>query len=285
MEAKSYYEISLELGEIGKLGHNEIEIQVAGSDFRYKVKVLGDSKPSFADARQLLGKDRYIVHYEVEGKVIDLRRLRYAPNDVRHLKIRVHVDPSDPKVMPKIEKLHVRYAEAVLGEEVTRNAALLPREPARGDGGPGSSWLIDLSDDPVPFEKLIFTVDGPPVDRHSRIDVVDKDNQSRYMPTKSWTWRKEGTRQLLEVEMAQETRARKLHLVITDFANEPLNLTSVQYSAAARKVIFPAPIRTSTRARYSSISGIPRQRRPITTSPVNCPRQSRPRRKSSTLAA
>jgi hypothetical protein len=241
VEAKGYYEVSLELGEVGPLGHNEIEIDTAGKNFRRLVELFGDTKASFEDARQLLDKDKYVVHYEIEGTVIDLRRLRYEPNKVRFLKVRLHADPSNAELIPKIDQVRVRYAEAIKGADMTQPAILEARQPVPANGGPGSEWLIDLGSDPVPCQRLVFGIEGQPVDRPFRIETADPNQSRSFVATRPWTWNKGKDRWQLTIEMQQEVRAQRLRLVVTDFANAPLNLVNVEYAAAVRQMIFALP--------------------------------------------
>jgi len=241
VEAKGYYEVSLELGEVGPLGHNEIEIDTAGNNFRRKVELLGDTKATFEEARQLLDKDKYVVHYEIDGTVIDLRRLRYEPNKVRFLKIRLYADPSDKEPIPKVDKVTVRYAEAIKGEDMTQPASLEPRQPVPAEGGPGSEWFIDLGSDPVPCQRLIFGVEGQPVDRPFRIETADPNQPRGFVATRPWTWNKNKDRWQLTIELQAEVRAQRLRLVVTDFANAPMNPTDVQSAAAVHQVIFALP--------------------------------------------
>jgi hypothetical protein len=241
VEAKGYYEVSLELGDVGENGHNEIEIDTDGRDFRRKVEVLGDSRPDFDEARQLLGEKNYLVHYEVDGAVVDIRRLHYAPNRVRFLKVRVYADPSNGEKIPKINKVTVRYAAAIQGRDVTNPATLDERQAVRGDGGPGSAWYITLDVDPVPCGRLILGVDGGPVERPFRVEIADPGLESSYVATRSWTWKQQDGRWLLTIDFPREVRARRLKLTVTDFANAPMSFFSAQYSAAARQVIFAWP--------------------------------------------
>lgn len=241
VEAKGYYEVTLELGEVGPLGHNQIEIATPGSNFRRRVEVLGDNKADFAEARQLLPRDSYVVHYALEGSVIDIRRLRYPANRVRFLKVRVYTDRSGEDKIPLIEQVRVRFTESVKGEDAVQPASLEPREAARTDQGPGSSWFISLAADPVPCDRLILSVNGPPVERPFRVEIADADRPREMVGTAPWTWRRDNDRWELTIPFRQEVRAKRLKLIVTDFANAPLELSSVQSAAPARQVIFAAP--------------------------------------------
>ncbi|HYV35315.1 MAG TPA: hypothetical protein VE988_06400 [Gemmataceae bacterium] len=248
--AKGCYEVSLELGEMADLGHNEIEIVTAGKNYRRKVEILGDNKASFDSGRQLLDKDKYLVHFELEGTVVDIRKLRYETNKVRFLKVRVYADTGSGEPMPKIDKVTVRYAEAIKGEDVTWPATLEDREPVKTDAGPGSAWYIQLGPDPVPCERLSFTVNGVPVERPFRLEVADTEGQKQFLlqdldakfeTVRHWKWHKSGERWQLDIDFLEEVRARRLRLTVTDFANPPLEPINVSYTAAMRQVIFALP--------------------------------------------
>jgi len=118
---------------------------------------------------------------------------------------------------------------------------LQPREPVRGDGGPGSAWYVTLDDDPVPCQRLTFTVDGPPVDRPFRVELANPNEPRQDLGPGTWNWRVAAGKNLLEIDLPSEVFARRLRLVVTDFANPPLNLQDARYTAAVRLVVFPAP--------------------------------------------
>src|SRR5262249_42142971 len=147
---QEYFEVTLELEDPGPLGHNEIEVATAGSRFTRRVKVLGDRTEKFADP--LTVADGHLVHYEFDGKVVDIRRLHYAPQQLRFLQVRAHPDAAPGEKIPKIESVTVRRTDVVPGKYVTLPASLQPREAVRGDGGPGSAWYIQLGE-PAPCEK------------------------------------------------------------------------------------------------------------------------------------
>jgi hypothetical protein len=235
-EAKRFYEVQLELEDPGSLGHNQIEVVTAGSNFTRRVQVFGDKTDKFEDPRTLA--DAYLVHYEFEGKVVDIRRLHYSPHHFRSLQVRVYPDASTKEKIPRIDGITVRHSTIIKGSYLSRPANLQVREAVRADGGPGSAWYIDFGGEPQPCDRLTFQIQGEAIERPFRLQKADPKEPRQDIPGADWRWRAEGGRQELEL-VFPEVFARRLRLVVTDFANEPLSLQSVQYAAPIRQVVFP----------------------------------------------
>jgi hypothetical protein len=89
--------------------------------------------------------------------------------------------------------------------------------------------------------RLTFTAAGDAVTRPFRLEIAGTRNAPpSEVPDAQWHWRKEGGQLLLDITFT-EVRASRLRLVVTDFANPPLDLQAVTYSAAARQVVFAPP--------------------------------------------
>jgi hypothetical protein len=230
------YQVSVELADVPAPGHNEIEIHTSGSNFRRRVEVVGADTEAFNDPQLLLDKKTYVVHYDVAGKTVELNRFRYDFKQFRHVRVRVFADATVDEEIPKITNVIVRRSIVVPGEFVTEQVNLGMREQVRGDGGPGSAWMIDFPDK-MPCEKLTFEVDGPPNERPFRLQSANPKEPRQDIYGAEWRWRKDGDRQFLDISF-QEVIARRLRLIVTDFANEPMQLRSVQATRCVRNLIF-----------------------------------------------
>jgi hypothetical protein len=161
----------------------------------------------------------------------------------------------------------------VAGEDLTLAAKLGPREPVRTDEGPGSAWIIELGGSNVPCSRLRFHIDDDDFVRDYRLEVMTEENETRsaydrrrpapyspamqkdtgmyypnpnegpYVPVggvvASGRWRRRaGTpHEPMEISFS-EVYARRLRLFVTDNRNPPLRISSAEFSAAARQVIF-----------------------------------------------
>ncbi|HZZ80158.1 MAG TPA: hypothetical protein VFE62_16710 [Gemmataceae bacterium] len=231
------YEVSLELTDVPPPGHNEIEIHTSGRDFRRRVEVLGSDNKAFDDPQMLVPPKTYVALFDIEGKPVELDRFHYDLKQFRFLRVRVFADAGTQEEIPKITSVIVRRSVATPGEFAIEPAMLGPLEQVRGDGGPGSAWMIDFPAR-MPCEKLTFDVDSPPSGRPIRVQIADPMAPRQDIGRTEWRWREEGGRQILDISFP-EVIAQRLRLVVTDFANEPLQLRSVSATRCVRKLIFP----------------------------------------------
>ena len=233
------YQVSLELADVPAPGHNEIEIHTSGSNFRRRVEVVGSDTAAFNDPQMLLDKKTYVVHYDVAGKTVELVRFQYDFKQFRHVRVSVFADATVDEEIPKITNVTVRRSIVVPGEFVTEPVKLGIQEQVRGDGGPGTAWMIEFPDK-MPCEMLTFEVDSLSSERPFRLQIANPNEPRQDVFRPEWRWRKDGDRQLLEISF-QEVIARRLRLIVTDFANEPMQVRSVQATRCVRILIFENP--------------------------------------------
>lgn len=233
-----YAQVSLRLPQKERLEHNEIEVVTSGQNFRRRVVVSVSGKETFPaeDTHEIL--DRFLIQYDSDAGPVQVRKLKYPVQQARFLRVRVYATGEEK--LPKIEEVFVRQTLSVSGVEQTLPAELGPRQAVKAEGGPGSAWFVTLHEDAVPVERLTFRVAGTAVNRPFRLESANPDAPIREARAAQWHWRKDGDQLLLEFEFAEEWASR-LRLVVTDFANPPLEIQSVTYSAAARQLIFAAP--------------------------------------------
>lgn len=260
-------ELSLDLGA-DPVEHNEMVLSVSGTNFRRRVQLEGsDNREQW---KTLEDKGR-VVRYEAEGQSLDVRRLRYPTSRFRYLRVRVHPDPLIANDRPTIESVTMNQLKEVPGEYVTLPATLGQREPVRTYRGYGSAWIIDLGAQ-VPVEKLIFAIDNDDFVRDYELEVLSNADRealdSRGIPASphdrpydqqpykqnapyypmtgvqaSGQWRRRASQEPrpAEIVLGSQFQARRLKLIVTDNRNVPLDIRAVQYSAAARQVIFERP--------------------------------------------
>ncbi len=239
-----YYQVDAELKDIGPPGYNEIDLDTPGTTFRRRVEVVGDRTDQFKDPQPVLSgparpPGHYLVHFPTDAGVVEVRRLHFDFKQYPYLQIRVFADPVTGEGPPHVTHIAVRRTTFVEGTYLTRPAELGPREPVRGDGGPGSAWFITLGD-PVPCEALRFRVAGEEVDRPLRLEIANPNEPRQDVAGIDWRWHKVGQEVFLEARFP-EVVARRFRLVVTDFDNDPLNLTGVQSTSCARQIVFELP--------------------------------------------
>jgi hypothetical protein len=235
-------ELSLDLGATpGE--HNQIVVVTNGSDFRRRLRVdAGDDGQTW----QVLLDKVYLVHFRVDGRLIEVRRFAYPASRFRYLRVRVYPDTSLEADAPAITSVVVSRAVQVPGEEVILPASLGIREPVPADGGPGSAWVIDLGAR-VPCERLLFDVNDDEFVRSFRLEMIDTEEAGPSLTGPRWQyiqngeWRRRAGEEHRPMEIRfNEVQARQLRLVVTDFRNPSLNLAGVRYAAPARQVVFSA---------------------------------------------
>ena len=264
---KKTFEMSVELADVPAPGHNEIEIETTGRDFRRKVEVLGADSDKFAKPQQLLEANAFVLRFDLEGRIVEKRRFGYDFKQFRFLKVRVHADPGEQET-PKITRVTVRRSIVQTGEYAEQHAQLEERQATRGQGGPASAWYIRLLNR-MPVEKLVLEMHGEPGQRPLEVQHADP-GQPRYsLLVRDWSWRrvkpdakpifdeKNGAKKekpleppLIEDKMPvrraepltleivlNEVVAERLRLVVTDFANVPFDFHSVKAVRAERLLI------------------------------------------------
>jgi len=227
-------QLSLDLGE--KTGeHNAIDFLTSGSDFRRRVRLEGSEN---AQTWSSVLDNSYLIRFQVGNQLIDVHTLQYPVSRLRYLRVTVFAESGNEKDRPEITSAVVYRSIMLPGEYVTLPAHLRSREPVRAGGGlPGSAWLIDFGGESVPCEKLLIDVADNDFVRPYALELADRDEPVRQLASGEWRRRAGSERKPVEVQFP-EVMAERLRLGVTDYANPPLTLRSVEYSAPARQVIF-----------------------------------------------
>lgn len=234
-EAKRYSQVNLELEDPGPQGHNEIEIKTPGMDFRRRVQVLSSNNATFDNPIVFL--DRFLVRYAVDGRVLDLRTLHYPSQRSRYLQVRVYADPQADKDIPAIESVMVRRTISTPGTYGPWTPAQHePRQAIRTESGPGSGWFITAGE-PIPWEQLRFRTRDEEVERPFRLQIANPDQPRQDIGGVEWRWQRDQEVRYLVADFP-EVFASRLRLVITDYANPPLNIEEVEFRFPVRQIIF-----------------------------------------------
>jgi hypothetical protein len=232
-------EVSLDLGEQPG-DYNEIEVATPGREFRRRLRVeAGNDGKTWSTVL-----DRELARFEADGQTLDVRRFTFPPSRFRYLRVRVSPYEGVKDDAPAINAVTVFHEVHVPGDYRTLPAILEPRQPVPADGGPGSAWFIRFGDNNelAPCELLTLAVDGNEFVRAYRLEVANPDEPPQVVATGELRRRPHDADRPLVISFPEVT-ARRLRLVVTDQRNPPLNLTGVQYTAAARQVIYrPADV-------------------------------------------
>lgn len=215
------------------LQYHQVELSTAGSDFVRRVAI-----ESSADGRTwgFLAAGT-VVHLTIEGKLLEVRRLRIPPSRYRYLRLRVSKDPGRDRGELEIRGATVWHTVTVPGEELELPLSLPARQAVPTPSGPGSAWLLDLGGDQVPCERLVLDIADADF---ARPFVLERQESSgvRVRVASGELRRRAGTDpKPIEIRCDSEVRAQRLRLSVTDNRNPPLNIRSVRCVAAARQLV------------------------------------------------
>lgn len=236
-------QLSLDLGT-QEIEHNQVKVQTTGVNFRRRVVIEGaDDKKNW----QELVSD-YLLYFRHEGETFQEITIDYPPSRFRYLRVRVHPDlaedamAADPQAEGSwaLENVFVRRHVDIPGEMVTRSLEYNNRQPTRTSQGPGSQWLIELGGSSVPCAELVVEIENDDFVRDWEVESAGPDN--RFSRVYAGTWqRKAGEEKTTFVaRFPQEIRAARLKLLVTDYRNPPLTITSIKSRAPARQIVFQA---------------------------------------------
>ena len=226
-------EVSVDLGEnAGE--HNEVEIETAGTNFRRRVDLEGSD--SGKEWRTLKTGD-IIFSFESQNNSVESNRVSYPTSRYRYLRVRVFADELTDEQAPVITQVKVVMAVREKGELTTWNVAVPPYQLLRNQGAPASAWTIDLGAR-VPCDRLTLEVDDESFSRPFQLEAVDDPQNIRLVASGELTRRVGEARRPLVITFDNEQQARKLRLLITDYSNQTLSISSIKPGAPARQLVF-----------------------------------------------
>ena len=226
-------EVSVDLGD-NPGEHNAIEIETVGTNFRRGVAI--DGSDTGKEWRTLKTGD-VIFSFESENKTVESNRVSYPTSRYRYLRVRLAADELTDREAPDITGVKVIMAVREEGELMTWNVAVPPVEFRRKQGTPTSAWTINFGGR-VPCDRLTIDVGEESFSRPFQIEAVDDPQNIRLVASGELTRRLGEKRQSLVITFNQEEYVQKLRLLVSDYSNQVLSMTSIQAGAPARQVVF-----------------------------------------------
>ena len=226
-------EVSVDLGETGA-EHNEIDVETAGTNFRRGVTVEGSDN---ARDWKVLTTGNVIFSFTSVNNTAQSGRVSYPTSRFRYLRVRVSADERVDKEPPAITNVRVRLASRETRAAVTWQVGVPSYQLLRHEGAPASSWTIDLGGR-VPCDQLLITTEDQSFSRPFQVEVVDDPQNARVVASGELTKRVGDKYQVSTISFDNEEHLRKLRLIVTDYNNPTLSITSIQASAPLRELYF-----------------------------------------------
>ena len=226
-------EVSVDVGEnAGE--HNEVEIETAGTNFRRRVDLEGsDSGKEW----RTLETGNVIFSFKSENKAVESNRMSYPTSRYRYLRVRVFADELTDRQAPVITEVKVIMAVREKGELTSWSVAVPAYQLLRSQRAPASAWTIDLGAR-VPCDQLALEIDDESFSRPFQLEAVDDPQNIRLVASGELTRRIGEQRRPLVISFDKEEHARKLRLLITDYSNQTLTISSIKAGAPARQLVF-----------------------------------------------
>lgn len=226
-------EVSVDLGE-NPGEQNEVEIQTTGRNFRRRVEVEGSDSGKEWRTLETRG---VLLSFETQNRAVESSRVTYPTSRYRFLRVRVLRDELTDSKAPEITGVRVMMAVHAKGELTTWGVNVPPYQLLRNQGAHASVWTIDLGAR-VPCDRLTLEIDDASFSRPFQIESVDDPQNVRLIATGELTRHIGGDAKPLVITFDEEVQARKLRLMVTDYSNPTLSITSIQASAPARQFVF-----------------------------------------------
>lgn len=225
-------ELTVDLGE-GAGIHNEVEIDTAGNNYRRQVELDGSDD---AQTWRVLNANGILFSFEASNKRVESNKINYPVSRYRYLRARVSQDTLVDRAAPEIESIEVLMTVKDTGEAVTWAVAVPAVQPVRSEGSPASAWTIDLGHR-VPCNRIILHAFDQSFSRPYSIELADDLQDVRLISSGEITHRSGDQGKPTEINF-DEVHARRLRLIVTDFANPTLSIMSIEASAPARQLLF-----------------------------------------------
>ena len=224
-------EVTLDLGEYEGF-HNEIELDLAGQNFRRRVEVQGsDDSRNWAT----LTDDGLVFRFASAGRSVDQRLVDYPDSRYRYLRVLISPDPAVDVMAPALREARVRLRVETEGIERVYPTVYPTREPTRQDDRPASRYSFPVSDGAIPVHSLKLELGAAPFSRPYRL-LSGSGDEVREIA--SGTLASDGDGSVSTTLRFQEAFVKELMLVVTDDRNPPLDIYAIEPAGAARHVLF-----------------------------------------------
>lgn len=226
-------QVTLDLGDYEGV-HNEIEVDLAGQNFRRQVEVQGsDDSLSWAT----LTDDGLVFRFASAGRSVDQRVVDYPDSRYRYLRVLVAPDPSADGMAPTLREARVRLRVETAGVERFYPSTYPMREPTRQDDRPASRYSFPVHSGAIPVHGLQLDLGQAPFARPYRL-LSGAGDEAREIASGTLTSKDEGS---VSVTLHfEEAFVKELELIVTDDRNPPLDIYSAQPIGAARHLLFEA---------------------------------------------
>jgi Protein of unknown function (DUF3999) len=226
-------EVSVDLGE-NPGAHNEVEIQTAGANFRRQVEVEGSD--SGKEWRTLNARG-VLLSFKSQNNAVESSRVAYPSSRYRYLRVRVIRDELTDDKAPQITGVKVLMTVDEKGQLSTWAVAVPSHQLLRNQGAYASQWTIDLGAK-APCDRLSLEIADASFSRPFQIESADDPQNVRLLATGELSRHVGDEEKPLVIAFNEEAFVRKLRLLITDYSNPTLTITSIQASAPARQLVF-----------------------------------------------
>jgi hypothetical protein len=226
-------EASVDLGENAS-EHNELEVDTRGTNFRRRVDVEGSET---GKEWHTLKTGDVIFAFESQNKTVESNHISYPTSRYRFLRVRVFADELADKEAPVISGTKVMMVVREKGELTTWNVPVPPFQLQRNQGAPASAWTIDLGGR-VPCDRLELGVIDESFSRQFQLEQIDDPQNIRLLAAGELTRHLGDEHEPRVITFDNEVYARKLRLLITDYSNQTLSISSIKAGAPSRHLVF-----------------------------------------------
>lgn len=226
-------EVTLDLGDAG-VEHNEVEVSTTGSNSRRRVDIEGsDSGKEW----RTLKNEAFIFGFNANNSSVESNRVSYPSSRYRYLRVKVFSDEITDDHPPEITEVKVLLTAHENEQLSTWSVSVPATQYLRNRGAAASSWNIDLGSR-VPCDRLELMVGDNSFSRHFELENVDDPQNIHQVTQGELVRRSDEEPKPLVINFDKEEYVRNLRLVINDYSNQTLMLTSINASAPARQLIF-----------------------------------------------
>jgi Protein of unknown function (DUF3999) len=226
-------EVSVDLGE-NSGEHNLAEIETAGTNFRRRVEVEGSDSGS---EWKILKAGEVIFGFESQNHTVQSNGVSYPTSRYRYLRVRVFADELTDKQAPVITNVKASMTVRAKGELANWDVPVPAYQLLRNQGVPASSWTLDLGGR-VPCDRLALVINADSFSRPFQLEAIDDPQNIRLIASGELTRRIGQQQPPVVINFEQEEHARKLRLLVTDYNNETLPISSITAGAPARQLVF-----------------------------------------------
>jgi hypothetical protein len=230
---RSMSEATVDLGD-NAADHNEVEIQIAGQNYRRRVTIEGSDD---AHEWRTLRTDGVIFGFQSDGKTVDSNRVSYPTSRYRYLRVQVNADELSDDAVPEIAGLNVSMAVHEEGVLSTWDVPVPSYQLLRNQGAHATSWTIDFGAR-LPCSQLTLIISDPSFFRPFQVENVDDPQNPRLLANGNLSHRTGQELKPQVITFDEEEHVQRLRLQVTDYSNQTLSITGITAGAPVRQLVF-----------------------------------------------